>query len=155
MAREWAVNSAIDKASKRCCISSYIWIIMAESTKITGIICLLLIMTHWIVYPVENISYSYQNNILNNIWFIPSLYLHLPTTCAWGFSVKWHWHSLVEVIFSSHDLCWRNVNTRGLRTIYQGLDSEIEYSNTTHQCFIIFLRSEDKDIIIWIYVEAR
>ena len=95
-----------------------------------------LIMTQWIVYPVENIPHSYQNNILNNICFIPSLYLHLPTTCAWGFSVKWHWHSLVEVIFSSHDLCWRNVNTRGLRTIYQGLDSEIEYSNTTHQCFI-------------------
>ena len=100
-----------------------------------------LIMTQWIVYLLENIPYSYQNNILNNICFIPSLYLHLPTTCAWGFSVKWHWHSLVEVIFSSHDLCWRNVNTRGLRTIYQGLDSEIEYSNTTHQCFIIFLRS--------------
>ena len=105
------------------------------------IMCLLSIMKHWIVYPVENIPHSYQNNILNNICFIPSLYLHLPTTCAWGFSVKWHWHSLVEVIFSSHDLCWRNVNTRGLRTIYQGLDSEIEYSNTTHQCFIIFLRS--------------
>ena len=93
-------------------------------------------MTHWIVYPVENIPHSYQNNILNNICFIPSLYLHLPTTCAWGFSVKLHWHSLVEVIFSSHDLCWRNVNTRGLRTIYQGLDSEIEYSNTTHQRLI-------------------
>ena len=115
----------------------------------TGIICLLSIMMPWIVYPVKNIPHSYQNNILNNICFIPSLYLHLPTTCAWGFSVKWHWHSLVEVIFSSHDLCWRNVNTRGLRTIYQGLDSEIEYSNTTHQCFITFLRSTTfKDIII-------
>ena len=114
---------------------------------LTGIICLLLIMTQWIVYPVENMPHSYQNNILNNICFIPSLYLHLPTTCAWGFSVKWHWHSLVEVIFSSHDLCWRNVNTRGLRTIYQGLDSEIEYSNTTHQCIIIF-----RSTIIWIYM---
>ena len=117
--------------------------------SLTGIICLIP------VYPVEDIQHSYQNNILNNICFIPSLYLHLPTTCAWGFSVKWHWHSLVEVIFSSHDLCWRNVNTRGLRTIYQGLDSEIEYSNTTHQCFIIFQRRvENKDMIIWIYVEA-
>ena len=108
-------------------------ILILKNAFQTGIICLLSIMMPWIVYPVKNIPHSYQNNILNNICFIPSLYLHLPTTCAWGFSVKWHWHSLVEVIFSSHDLCWRNVNTRGLRTIYQGLDSEIEYSNTTHQ----------------------